>query len=87
MTGPSKKHLTTVFGAPIINDNISQTAGRGGPILLQDVVLLEKLAHFGRERIPERVVHAKGGGAFGSFKVTHDLSKYTCADFLSKVGK
>jgi catalase len=86
MTSP-KKYLTTVFGAPIINDNISQTAGKGGPILMQDVVLLEKLAHFGRERIPERVVHAKGAGAFGVFKVTHDLSQYTCADFLNKVGK
>ncbi|MDR2350525.1 MAG: catalase [Deltaproteobacteria bacterium] len=83
----SKKHLTTVFGAPVINDNISQTAGKGGPILMQDVVLLEKLAHFGRERIPERVVHAKGAGAFGVFKLTKDMSEHTCADFLNKVGK
>ncbi|MDR2459548.1 MAG: catalase [Deltaproteobacteria bacterium] len=87
MADQSKKHLTTVFGSPITNDNISQTAGEGGPILLQDVVLLEKLAHFGRERIPERVVHAKGAGAFGVFKVTADVTKWTCADFLSKVGK
>ncbi|MDR2353966.1 MAG: catalase [Deltaproteobacteria bacterium] len=86
MTRP-KDYLTTAFGAPIIEDNISQTAGKNGPILLQDVVLLEKLAHFGRERIPERVVHAKGAGAFGVFKLTEDVSAYTCADFLNKVGK
>ncbi|MDR2611542.1 MAG: catalase [Deltaproteobacteria bacterium] len=83
----TKKHLTTVFGAPVIDDNISQTAGRGGPILLQDVALLEKLAHFGRERIPERVVHAKGAGAFGSFTLEEDMSKYTCADLFNKAGK
>jgi catalase len=87
MPDKHKDHLTTAFGAPIINDNISQTAGKGGPILMQDVVLLEKLAHFGRERIPERVVHAKGAGAFGTFKLTADVSKYTCADFLNGVGK
>ncbi|MDR2198052.1 MAG: catalase [Deltaproteobacteria bacterium] len=87
MADNPKNYLSTAFGAPIINDNISQTAGKGGPILLQDVVLLEKLAHFGRERIPERVVHAKGAGAFGSFKLTADVSKWTCADFLNGVGK
>ncbi len=84
----SKKpsHLTTAFGAPIGEDNTSLTLGPGGPVLMQDVVLLEKLAHFGRERIPERVVHAKGAGAFGWFEVTADVTKYTCADFLSKPG-
>jgi catalase len=87
MADKPKDFLTTAFGAPIINDNISQTAGKGGPILLQDVVLLEKLAHFGRERIPERVVHAKGAGAFGHFKLTADVSKYTCADLFNGVGK
>ncbi|MDR1038510.1 MAG: catalase [Deltaproteobacteria bacterium] len=87
MPDDSKKHLTTAFGAPIIEDNISQTAGKGGPILLQDVVLLEKLAHFGRERIPERVVHAKGAGAFGTFTLNECMSKYTCADLFNKAGK
>jgi catalase len=87
MPDSKKKHLTTAFGAPIIEDNISQTAGRGGPVLLQDVVLLEKLAHFGRERIPERVVHAKGAGAFGSFTLEEDMSRYTRADVFNKKGK
>ncbi|MDR1165609.1 MAG: catalase [Deltaproteobacteria bacterium] len=87
MPGSSKKYLTTVFGAPIVEDNVSMTAGKGGPILLQDVALLEKLAHFGRERIPERVVHAKGAGAFGVFKATEDMSAFTRADFLGKAGK
>jgi catalase len=63
------------------------TAGSNGPTLMQDVNLLEKLAHFDRERIPERVVHAKGAGAGGYFEVTHDLSQYTRAKFLSKIGK
>lgn len=63
------------------------TAGPGGPTLIQDVHLLEKLAHFDRERIPERVVHAKGAGAGGYFEVTHDLSRYTRAKFLSMIGK
>ncbi len=76
--------LTTAFGAPVSDDNTSVTLGPGGPVLMQDVVLLEKLAHFGRERIPERVVHAKGAGAFGRFISTADVSKYTCADFLKK---
>ena len=82
----SKKNqgLTTAFGAPVSDDNTSVTLGPGGPVLMQDVVLLEKLAHFGRERIPERVVHAKGAGAFGRFVATADVSKYTCADFLKK---
>jgi catalase len=63
------------------------TAGSRGPTLIQDVHLLEKLAHFNRERVPERVVHAKGAGAHGYFEVTNDVSKYTKADFLSEVGK
>jgi catalase len=62
-------------------------AGSRGPTLIQDVHLLEKLAHFNRARVPERVVHAKGAGAHGYFEVTNDLSKYTKADFLSEVGK
>jgi catalase len=82
-----KDILTTGFGAPVENDLNSQTAGPKGPVLMQDVHLLEKLAHFDRERIPERVVHAKGAGAHGYFEVTHDVSRYTRAKFLSEVGK
>lgn len=83
----SKERLTTAFGMPVDNDQNSITAGAKGPSLLQDFHLIEKLAHFDRERIPERVVHAKGAGAYGYFEVTNDLSKYTRAAFLSKVGK
>jgi catalase len=79
--------LTTSFGMPVDNDLQSQTAGPQGPALLQDVHLVEKLAHFDRERIPERVVHAKGAGAGGYFEVTHDIARYTRAKFLSAVGK
>jgi len=82
-----KKKLTTGFGMPVDNDLNSMTAGSKGPVLIQDVHLIEKLAHFDRERIPERVVHAKGAGAHGYFEVTHDVTKYTCAKFLSEVGK
>ncbi|WP_226035554.1 catalase KatA [Aquibacillus saliphilus] len=82
-----KKYLTTASGAPVGDNQNSITAGHRGPTLIQDVHLLEKLAHFNRERIPERVVHAKGAGAHGYFEVTNDLSKYTKADFLSEVGK
>ncbi|MFA7640330.1 MAG: catalase [Candidatus Cloacimonadaceae bacterium] len=63
------------------------TAGKRGPILLQDIWLLEKLAHFDREVIPERRMHAKGSGAFGTFTVTHDISKYTKANLFNKIGK
>lgn len=59
------KYLTTNFGEPVNDDQNSVTAGNPGPVLMQDVHLLEKLAHFDRERIPERVVHAKGAGAHG----------------------
>jgi len=82
-----KKNLTTGFGMPVDNDLNSLTAGAKGPVLMQDVHLVEKLAHFDRERIPERVVHAKGAGAYGYFEVTRDVSKYTRARFLSQVGK
>jgi catalase len=81
------KTLTTAFGKPVDNDQNSLTAGPRGPVLLQDVHLLEKLTHFDRERIPERVVHAKGAGAYGYFEVTADVTKWTKAKFLSKVGK
>jgi len=83
----NKKRLTTNFGTPIDDDQNTLTAGIPGPSLLQDVHLVEKLSHFDRERIPERVVHAKGAGAYGYFEVTHDLTRYTRARFLMEVGK
>lgn len=79
-----KKTITTATGTPVSQNNNSLTAGPRGPILMQDVWLLEKLAHFNRERIPERVVHAKGAGAFGTFTATHDISQYSCADVFKK---
>jgi catalase len=82
-----KKTLTTSFGMPVANDLNTETAGKKGPALVQDIHLIEKLAHFDRERIPERVVHAKGAGAYGYFEVTDDVTKYTRAKFLSQVGK
>ncbi|MEJ5298065.1 MAG: catalase [Armatimonadota bacterium] len=84
---PEEKRLTTSTGMPVDADQDSQTAGPKGPVLIQDTHLIEKLAHFDRERIPERVVHAKGAGAFGYFEVTHDVTKYTRAAFLSEIGK
>ncbi|MEI2368798.1 MULTISPECIES: catalase KatA [Niallia] len=83
----SNNRLTTSWGAPVGDNQNSITAGHRGPTLIQDVHLLEKLAHFNRERVPERVVHAKGAGAHGYFEVTNDLTKYTKANFLSEVGK
>jgi catalase len=83
----NKNNLTTSWGAPVGDNQNSMTAGSRGPTLIQDVHLLEKLAHFNRERVPERVVHAKGAGAHGYFEVTNDLSEYTKASFLSEVGK
>ena len=82
-----KKALTNNFGAPVEDDLNSLTAGNPGPVLMQDVHLLEKLSHFDRERIPELVVHAKGAGAHGYFEVTADVTKYTRARFLSELGK
>jgi catalase len=82
-----RKSLTTAFGIPVADDQNSMTAGDRGPVLMQDVHLLEKLGHFDRERIPERVVHAKGAGAGGYFEVTGDVTKYTKAKFLSEIGK
>ena len=78
-----KEILTTTAGCPVADNQNSLTAGPRGPVLLEDVHLLEKLAHFNRERIPERVVHAKGWGAHGTFEVTNpDMAKYTKAKFL-----
>jgi catalase len=82
-----EKKLTTGAGIPVSDNQNSLTAGARGPTLMQDHVLLEKLAHFNRERIPERVVHAKAAGAHGTFTVTHDITKYTKAKIFSKVGK
>ncbi|MEX0609694.1 MAG: catalase [Balneolaceae bacterium] len=79
--------LTTSAGAPISNNQNSQTIGPRGPVVVQDYKLLEKLAHQNRERIPERVVHAKGWGAHGTLTVTEDISKYTSAKIFSEVGK
>jgi catalase len=79
--------LTTASGIPVVDNQNSITAGPRGPVLLQDFHLIEKLQHFNRERIPERVVHAKGSGAYGSFTVTHDISRYTHAKLFSAIGK
>ncbi len=79
--------LTTASGIPVTDNQNSITAGPRGPVLLQDFHLIEKLQHFNRERIPERVVHAKGSGAYGTFTVTHDISKYTKAKLFAAVGK
>jgi catalase len=79
--------MTTSAGNPIADNQNSLSAGARGPLLMQDYQLIEKLAHQNRERIPERTVHAKGWGAFGTFTVTHDISKYTCAKVFSEIGK
>ncbi|KAF7265451.1 catalase-like [Rhynchophorus ferrugineus] len=89
----SKKHqendeiITTSSGIPVGMKTASETVGIKGPTLLQDWILIDELAHFSRERIPERVVHAKGAGAFGYFEVTHDITKYTAATVFSSIGK
>ncbi len=83
----SHNKLTTASGIPYVENENSQSVGVRGPLLLQDYILHEKMAHFNRERIPERVVHAKGSGAFGTFTVTHDITKYTKAKLFSEIGK
>ncbi len=82
-----KKKLTNNVGAPVGDNQNVLTAGPRGPMLLQDVWFLEKLAHFDREVIPERRMHAKGSGAYGTFTVTHDISRYTKAKIFSEIGK
>ena len=77
-----KKTMTTTSGNPIADNQNYLTAGERGPVLLQDYQLIQKLAHQNRERIPERVVHAKGSGAFGVLEMTEDISKYTKAKVL-----
>ena len=78
---------TTNAGIPAVSDDNSLTVGPGGPALLQDAYVVQKMQHFNRERVPERVVHAKGSGAHGFFEVTEDVTQWTSARFLSKVGK
>ena len=80
-----KKTLTTSSGMPIDDNQNSMTAGPRGPILLQDFALIDKLAKFDRERIPERVVHAKGSGAHGYFEVTNDVTKYCIIQIIHLV--
>jgi catalase len=84
---PDRRILTTESGAPVADNQNSQTAGADGPVLLQDQHLMEKLARFNRERIPERIVHARGSGAHGHFELTADVSQWTEARFLSEIGK
>ena len=81
------KKLTTAGGAPVPDNQNVMTAGPRGPMLMQDVWFQEKLAHFDREVIPERRMHAKGSGAYGTFTVTHDITKYTRAKIFSQIGK
>ncbi len=82
-----KNTLTTTGGAPLADNQNSATAGARGPVLMQDYQLLEKLAHQNRERIPERPVHAKGWGAYGTLTITNDITQYTRASLFSEVGK
>src|ERR1700735_5543086 len=84
MTTDNRPYTTTAAGIPATSDDHSVTAGRDGPILLQDHYVVQKMQHFNRERVPERVVHAKGGGAHGFFETTEDVSQYTKAKFLQK---
>ena len=86
MTLPDHR-LTTASGIPVADDQNSLSAGPRGPLLLQDFHLIEKLQHFNRERIPERVVHAKGSGAYGTFTVTHDIRRFTKAKLFGAIGK
>src|SRR5216684_8832426 len=84
MTG--HRHIsTTDAGTPAPSDEFSQSVGADGPLLLQDHYLIQKMAQFNRERVPERVVHAKGGGAYGHFEVTDDVRAWTKAAFLATV--
>ncbi|MCA1955495.1 catalase, partial [Zymomonas sp.] len=83
----TRPNLQTESGRIVGDNQNSITAGKRGPTLLQDVYLIEKLAHFNRERTPERVVHAKGSGAFGELTVTADITRYTKAKIFSEIGK
>jgi len=83
----NKDIITTTAGNPVGEKDASLTVGLRGPILLQDIPNIDELAHFNRERIPERVVHAKGSGAFGYFEVTNDITQYSAAKVFEKIGK
>jgi len=87
MTDPKKPTLTTAAGIPVADNQNSLSAGPRGPLLTQDWPLFEKHAHFNRERIPERVVHAKGSAAYGTLTVTHDITRFSKAKLFSAVGK
>jgi len=87
MKDDDRNFTTNDAGIPVASDEYSLTVGPDGPILLQDHYLIEQMANFNRERIPERQPHAKGAGAFGYFEVTADVTKYTKAKFLNRVGK
>ena len=78
--------LTTASGSPVADDNNSVSVGKRGPLTFDNYQLFEKLAHFNRERIPERVVHARGAGAYGTFTLNKSLSDYTIANFLQVEG-
>src|ERR1700694_6341948 len=82
-----QKKLTTASGIPYYHHEDTQSIGPRGPLLLQDFILHEKMAHFNRERIPERIVHAKGSAAYGTFTVTHDITRYTKAKLFNDIGK
>ena len=85
MTEP--QNLTTADGIPVSDNQNSLTAGARGPVLMQDFHLIEKLAHFNRERIPERVVHAKGAAAHGTLTITNEITRYSKAKLFSEIGK
>src|SRR5271163_1052996 len=84
MSDDERPYSTTDAGIPAASDEYSLTAGAGGPIVLQDHYVIQKMQHFNRERVPERVVHAKGGGAFGFFETTDDVSQFTRASLFQK---
>src|ERR687888_181351 len=83
----STKRLTNATGAPVADNANLMTAGPRGPALLQDIWLIEKVAHFDREVIPERRMHTKCWGAYGTFTVTHDITRYTRAKIFDTIGK
>jgi catalase len=87
MAEKKKERLTTASGSPVADNQNSLTAGARGPLLVQDWQLFEKHAHFNRERIPERVVHAKGSAAYGALTITNDITQYSKAKVFSQVGK
>ena len=82
-----KKTLTTAAGIPVGDNQNALTAGPRGPLLVQDWPLFEKHIHFNRERIPERIVHAKGSGAYGTLTITNDITRYSKAKVFSAVSK